>query len=97
MNCAQCDHSFVGSLVVRDSHAVDGQENCTCLPHFVVEIPFFQTVDKNGVYFLQNTNFFGSNITQNTNCQSGTWKRMPSDEVRADAQDFAHTAYFVFK
>src|SRR5689334_14283250 len=55
---AKGHHTFISALIAHYAHTLDGQENCARLPYFAIKIVVLQTIDKNGIYFLDDAYFF---------------------------------------
>src|SRR5690606_6128054 len=53
--------------------------------------------DKNIIYFLQNTDLFRSDISQDTDCQSRTGERMSSQQTGIYPHRGTYSSHFVLE
>ena len=96
-NGAESYGTLVGSFVSHHSDALHGEEDCACLPHFVIEIPVAEALDEYVVGFLEDAHFLGGDVAKDAHCESGTGERVAIYEMLRHAEFAAHVAHFVFK
>ena len=58
---------------------------------------FPQSVDKNIVNFLQQTDLFACQVTDDSHCQSGAWERMAVDELRVHPSLVPYLPHFILE
>ena len=88
-NGTQCNGVVKGTLITHDTYGTVSQKDCACLPYLVIETPLAQAVYEYGIGLLEYGHLMGSNLTDYSNCQTGTRERMTAYEVLGNTKTTA--------
>ena len=94
---AECNGTFIGALVTHDTHALDGEQDCSGLPYFVIEVPVAEAADENVVGVLKDAYFLGGDVTEDSNGKAGSGEGMTLDDMIGLTKIAAAAAHFFFE
>lgn len=88
---------FIGTLIAHYAHALHGEEDSACLPHFFIHAAIAQVLDVDSISLLQHFHFFLAHSTEDADAETGAREWVATDEDIINTQFATYTANFVFE